>query len=52
MSKVRLAGSQDNVSGWLGIRIMCQVGWESGECVRSAGNQDNVSGWVSHYPDS
>jgi hypothetical protein len=31
-----LAGNQDNVSGWesgcvwLGIRIMCQIGWESG----------------------
>ena len=31
-------------SGWLGIRIMCQVGWES-RIMCLAGNQDNVSEW-------
>ena len=48
MSKVKLAGNRDNVSGWLGIRIMCLAGnqdtvseWSRIMCL--AGNQDNVS---------
>ena len=52
MSKVRLAGSQDNVSGWLGIRIMCLAGNQDNVSGRLgirimclAGNQDNVSEW-------
>ena len=35
MCQVGWDGNRDNVSGWLGIRIMCL-----------AGNQDNVSGWL------
>ena len=38
------SGNQDNVSGWLGIRIMCQ--W-SDEQSQVGWNQDNVSGWGS-----
>ena len=37
-----LAGNQDNVSGWLGIRIMCLA--ENQDNV-SRVEQDNVSEW-------
>jgi hypothetical protein len=55
-----LAGNQDNVSGWLGIRIMCvwlririmcqewsRIMCQSGVMskVRLAGNRDNMSEW-------